>query len=356
MTASPAVAVWACHAARSPCRVALALGALLFLGSSELAAQPTPPDSESARARELFERAVQLMESQDWNAALALLDASVRLRPTQVGLYDMGLCLKELGRTGEAIAAFERVVTEFADRGSAVRALRARAELQALRGSSGTVEVLVNVPGAEVLVDGAVVGTAPLPAPLVLGAGDHVIGARHTAHEPVHRAMTIVAGAAATAELVLRETPAPEPPPRAPPPREAPPPPDDERALRQRHAPPPRLDGGLRPLWFWSAAGLTGAAAVTTAVLAVVVVVGDADYRESRVRLSSDREEGKRLALLTDVALGVSIVAAVGTVLLWARTDFDDRPVARSARRPLRLRVSATLGRGLGSIAIGGDL
>lgn len=322
-------------------RAALALGALLFVSTPELAAQRTSPDPESARARELFERAVQLMETQDWSAALALLDASVRLRPTQVGLYDMGLCLKELGRTGEAIAAFERVLGEFADRGSAARAARARAELDALRAASGTVAVVVPVQGAEVLVDGAVVGTAPLPAPLVLRAGDHVIAARHGGYEPAERRLTIVGGTVTSAELALRPIPAPEPLPPAPPPPEDPLPPP----------PPPGpapVDGGLRPFWFWSAAGLTGAATITTAILAALVVSGDADYRESRVRLASDREEGRRLALFTDVALGVSIVAAVATVLLWARTDFDERPS--------RLEVTATAGRGGGSIVLGGAL
>ena len=344
-------------------RLALAVCTLVALAAPDLAAQPSRRDPDRERARELFERAVQLMENQDWSAALVQLEASFRLQPTQVGLFNMGLCYKGLRRYGAAIGAFQRLVDEFADRGSEARVALARTELRNLRGLFGTVEVRVDVPGAEITVDGTVIGTAPLAAPLELAAGNHVIRAHHEGRTPAEHEVGVIAGAATSVELTLRAIEAPElaadhPPPDAPP---SPPPPDRpvRRPRRARgHSAPAAERHGLRPVWFWSTAGLAAAGAVTTTILGALVVAGDADYRASRPRLASDRDAGKQLALFTDVALGVAIVAAVGAVLLYGPTEFAARPDVdgASARRRPRLSPSLAARAGTWSIGLSGEL
>lgn len=322
--------------------VALALSAALALATTTAAAQPAGRDPDAARARELFERAVELMRNEDWSAALVQLEESFRLRPTQVALFNMGLCLKGLRRYGAAIRAFERLILEFSDRG-ANRVELARAEVQGLRALFGTVEVVVDAPGVELRVDGDVVGVSPLAEPLELAAGNHVIAARREGFRPAEQSVAVIAGAAVTVHL-------PPAPIDAPAPASAPPPPAPLPGTPlPRPAPtpsaPPTDSSGWSPAFFWSAVGLAGAGAIATAILGGLVVAGDADYRSSRVRLASDREDGRRLALYTDVALGVSVVAAVGAVLFYAKTDFgggrDAEGGASSSNVSLDVRADA---------------
>jgi len=325
--------------------VALALSAALALATTTAAAQPAGRDPDAARARELFERAVELMRNEDWSAALVQLEESFRLRPTQVALFNMGLCLKGLRRYGAAIRAFERLILEFSDRG-ANRVELARAEVQGLRALFGTVEVVVDAPGVELRVDGDVVGVSPLAEPLELAAGNHVIAARREGFRPAEQSVAVIAGAAVTVHLAPAPIDAPAPAPEVPPrvPRVDPPPPSPP-APRLPTSPPAAGSRGPSPAFFWSAVGLAGAGAIATAILGGLVVAGDADYRSSRVRLASDREDGRRLALYTDVALGVSVVAAVGAVLFYAKTDFgggrDAEGGASSSNVSLDVRADA---------------
>jgi hypothetical protein len=293
-------------------RVALAVLALAGVAEAQ--------DADAQRARELFERGVQLMQNEDWSAALVQLEESFRLRPTQVALFNMGLCHKGLRRYGAAIRAFERMIVELGDRAPGNRVELARAEIQALRALFGTVTVEVQPAGARIFVDGEPAGTAPLAEPLELSAGNHVIRATGEGLTADTVTIAVIAGASTTVRL------APPALPPAPPEHPNPPPPPPHVQTRIPPTPPPPIvrdeRHGLAPMWFWSSAGLAGAGAVVTAILGGLVVSGDADYRESRVRLESEREDGRRLALFTDVALGVTLLAAVGAVLLYGPTDF----------------------------------
>lgn len=336
-------------------RLALVAGAVVVLCASTAAAQ-----SDTTRARELFQRGVTLMENQDWGAALVQLEESFRLHPTQVALFDMGLCLKGLRRYREAIAAFERLVDEFSDRGTEARVALARTELDALRALFGTVRVEVRPAGAEILVDGELVGTGPLAEPVALVGGTHVVQARLAGHEAVERQVAVVVGANTTVELALAPVAPPAGPAagparaprhvrgRAPPPRSGVPtrvPTQVERIPTPTQRIPTPTQVELPPFWFWSAVAVAGAGAVTTAVLGSLVISGDADYRDSRVRLAADREDGRRLALLTDVALGVSLASAIVAGTLYARTRFNGAGATRV--RPEVLAMCGGPGLGL---------
>ncbi|MBI2895536.1 MAG: PEGA domain-containing protein [Deltaproteobacteria bacterium] len=114
-----------------------------------------------------------------------------------------GLCLKALHRYQEAIAAFERLLREFSTGGSDESRALARTEIQNLRALMGSVRIVVSVPAAEVLVDGAAVGTSPIAAPVDLVGGNHVIQARREGFEAAEERVAVVAGETASVDLTL---------------------------------------------------------------------------------------------------------------------------------------------------------
>jgi hypothetical protein len=102
-------------------------------------------------------------------------------------------------------------------------------DLERAKAKIGVVTTLVEPVGAEVLVDGAPLGRAPLADPVFVDPGRHVIEARLPGYPAVVASRDLVPGA--TAQLTLKltqvvavEPPAPPPvaPPPAPPPRRGP--------------------------------------------------------------------------------------------------------------------------------------
>ena len=164
---------------------AFVLPTWLLLAVAPASAQPAAiaePGAETTDAQveagESFEIGLRLLGEQNWSGALAAFEHAYDLAPHYAVLFNIGVCQKQLQRYPEALAAFERYL---ADGGDQIRPeKRAEAELAIadLRSFLSRVRIAVNVPGAEVLLDGHSLGTSPLAEPLVLGAGHHVVQAR----------------------------------------------------------------------------------------------------------------------------------------------------------------------------------
>ncbi len=70
--------------------------------------------------------------------------------------------------------------------------------------TNATLEVQVNVPGAQVSVDGAEVGTSPLAESLPVAAGSHRISASRPGYREQEVSVTVAANGSATADVILR--------------------------------------------------------------------------------------------------------------------------------------------------------
>lgn len=68
--------------------------------------------------------------------------------------------------------------------------------------ATGTLKLQTGSRGAQVLIDGAVVGLAPLPGPWTLPPGDHTVELRPTGKPAVKAAFTVAAGNEAVVELL----------------------------------------------------------------------------------------------------------------------------------------------------------
>jgi hypothetical protein len=206
-------------------------------------------DPAAAEARAHFETGAALFNAQNYDGALVEFQESYRLRPVPVVLFNIAQTLKLLYRYEEAIAAYEQYLTEE----RAIDAARRRAVQQTideLRAATAPITVTTDTPGAEIRVDGRLIGTTPLPGPLVLAAGSRRIEATLDGREATQE-IDVVGGRAAEVTLTI------------------PPPPLDTTA-------PPRADSP--PLftrwWFWTA---IGGAVLGGVVLAIALSPSDAE-------------------------------------------------------------------------------
>ncbi|MBN1772830.1 MAG: PEGA domain-containing protein [Deltaproteobacteria bacterium] len=342
----------------------LAAGAAAQETGDTGAAAPEGTESSAREdARMLFEDGVTLMQGENWEAATVQFERSLELLPTRSALFNLAMCQKAQFRYLETMALFERFLAEYRDEADPEEVQRVAEEIAALRELVGEVRVSVNVPGAQVLVDGEPVGTSPLVDPVPVVAGRHVIEARLDGYGPAQRMLPVAsgdrlevsftliaeervgglrveanvpgaevvidgdlmgavpfrgvlqegnhevevraAGYEAQIQTVAIAT-------------------GDERIVTVSLSEP----WGTDPMWFWSMVGLTGAATVATVALGTTVHLRNADYDPAASDAQSRYDEGQGLMIGADVALGVAAAAAVATLVLGFTTswDADERP------------------------------
>ncbi|MCZ7680629.1 MAG: hypothetical protein M5U28_18420 [Sandaracinaceae bacterium] len=99
---------------RAASKLGIALAVLASLGTSIAGAQPSAEARAEARTR--FERGLELFEEQRYDAALAELSRAYELAPNWRVLFNIARSHAFLGRAVEAVAWYERFLSEGARR------------------------------------------------------------------------------------------------------------------------------------------------------------------------------------------------------------------------------------------------
>ena len=157
-----------------------------------------------AEAHERFDRGLRLFEEGDNGGALAEFKRAHELVPNPLVLFNIGLVYAALGRPVEATDALDRVLRD-AGRLPADRLQLAQRTRQEQAARIAHVTVTTSVP-AVIDVDGIDAGTTPLPAPLRVAGGTHVIGALATGHLPSRREITVAGGETQEVDFALIAT------------------------------------------------------------------------------------------------------------------------------------------------------
>jgi hypothetical protein len=164
-----------------------ALSAALAL-PAVAAAQPS--DAARAEARERFDRGLRLFNQADNEGALAEFLRAYELVPHPLVLYNLGLVYSAVGRPVQALEAFDKLLANPAGL-EADKLARVRDERARQAGSIAELEVVTNVPGAIVEVDGVEVARTPLGGPLRIASGHRVIGLMASGYSPSRKAVTV---------------------------------------------------------------------------------------------------------------------------------------------------------------------
>jgi tetratricopeptide (TPR) repeat protein len=212
--------------------VALAVAVGLLLAAD--------PEGARDRAREAFTEGQALYRAGDFASALAAFQRAEEASPSPAAVYNIGRCHERLGQLPEAVAAYERYLSE-APAAADHDAVAGRvAELRRQIPAQGRLRVSVEPAGATVAID----QEAPRPAPVdsFLPAGKHAVRAELEGHAPGEREVDLVAGGSVQLELTLRPL---EPEPglvRAP-----------DAAVRQEIPPAPNKSVSAQRTWTYVA-------------------------------------------------------------------------------------------------------
>jgi PEGA domain len=264
-------------------------------------ADPAPAAVEEGRAR--FTKGVALFRTNDFRAALVEFRGAYAVAPSFRIQFNIGQTCAELQDHACAARAFE---TFLADGGKQVppgQRIFAEHELKRLRALVGRVRVLVNVPGADVAIDGAPAGTSPLAEPAIVPVGRRRITVTKPPLVPASGTIDVPAGDTVELSLALAE---------------------DGSA--------PTAAGGTRDAKdrtvVWIGAGVTGALLATTITFGVLALGAKSDldaeigrYGASPSAIADARSKVDGLALATDV-LGVATLVGAGvTTFLFFRSQ-----------------------------------
>ncbi len=167
----------------------LAFWLTLSLTSAALAQGAGPSDPKS-EARERFGRGLRLFNDGDNAGALAEFERAYSLAPHPFVLYNIGLVHSAMGRSVDAADALGRVL-ESPGNLDAEKIERAKKTRDAALARIAEIALTANVDGAEIEVDGIVMGKTPLPSPLRVTSGRRILGVVAPGYAPERREVSV---------------------------------------------------------------------------------------------------------------------------------------------------------------------
>jgi len=302
----------------------------------DMAPEPTAPaelgatDAKEARrwlvaGQRLVKRASYLAARGRADDARAQLDTAVTAFQKSLDAsddpnvrYELALADEKLGKLDEAVRQL-RVVVAAAPRPEIAK--QAAVRLAALAAKVGIVTLRVAPAGASITLGGVELGTAPLGAPLVLTPGTYTLAFAAEGFQPKEAEITVEPGTQVERAVELEAIKIIVEPVRP-----------IEIVHAEPAMPPPRRS--RLPLVL--GAGVTGAAAVGATVLGVLALRQHTTFvRATTAPLDREdaRDDGRRLALASDVATATAVVAA-GFTVFWYAFKYRPRPEKTSERRP----------------------
>ena len=190
--------------------------------SSTAWSQPPPQGADVAQqADDHFLKAKALMKAGNVRGAYDEYAAAWSLKKTYDTATNLGNIELTLGMPRHAAEHLAFALRNYAVTGVTQDKLDRMKQLFAqARAQVGAVTITVNVDGADVLVDGRLVGRSPIAAEVFVDPGAHALEARLASYGAARTTVTIDKGGSGTATLTLTQTPTAAgsaTPPRRPP-------------------------------------------------------------------------------------------------------------------------------------------
>jgi hypothetical protein len=292
--------------------VALLLVSLLLPRAQAVAADGRPT-ADGAADEAALARGVELRRQRRDEEALAEFQAAYRARPSGRARAQVGLAEQALARWLDAERDIEAALASPGERWiDAHRAALERALKEVSRHNS-TLRVACDTPGAEVFLDGATIGPAPL-GPLRVAAGRAEIEVRAPGLAPARQVVDLVAGSEHTLSFALPPAPpahAATPPARAESPVTlAAPPSTPDRAPTST---PAASEGATRRrTWGWSLSALGALAAVEGIGAHLLALQLAGQYNDDQRCLVGDRTREQSCSGLREGANVAQAAAFVG--------------------------------------------
>jgi hypothetical protein len=291
--------------------VAHALVLALLWSASVGHAQPAAPNK--ARARELYAQGQQLFRQGDFSGAQRAFEDAYRAVPNPVVLLSVAECQVRTENFAGALSSLQQYLAE---RPSAPDKAQVEVQIQNLESKPGLVTVESAPPGAQIAVDGAGTGNVT-PFELSLRAGTHTIALTAPGHLKLEQRVEVSVGARQRLALTLT----PEPVAAAPKSEKKP-------ATDKEQAEPKSGRGRHGTAGVWTSLAIAGVTLATGTGLGVAALQRDKDYnadlKSTGTADKAAKRQGERLALFSDVTLGIAAVAGVTALVLYLTSAEPD--------------------------------
>jgi hypothetical protein len=283
------------------CAVSLVLSTASFASVSALTEQPARAET-SPQVDALFKRGVEFYKEADFRAAVVEFKRAYEVSNKDYRvLYNIAQCEYQLTNYVGALNAFEKYLADGGEKIKEDKRSEVNAEIGKLKARIGTVTVKVEPAGAQVVVDGDVMGKAPLSEPVKLNPGSHKVEVTASGYERALESVEIGSGDVRSLDVKLKPTPIAPPPPTG----------DGEK-------------NWTAPAVGW---GVTGGLLAGTIVFGIVAKGKESALADAKALPNQDAATLKSLdskvgtfALVTDIFLGATIVAAGVSTYLTIRT------------------------------------
>lgn len=147
---------------------------------------------QAGEAKKHFDLGLKLYKEKETEAALLEFEKSYELGKRPSALRNKAQCLRDLKRSADAFAAYQKLLETHAGELKANEKADIERAIEELKLLTGEVMFAVDQPDAEISVDGKVVGTTPLFAAIRLNSGTHKVHVTKSGFEPYDGEITAV--------------------------------------------------------------------------------------------------------------------------------------------------------------------
>jgi hypothetical protein len=210
-----AAALWVGHGAAQPARPkggqpkggAPAAAAPAGQGATAAQAPPPKPLSETltGAAKAEYEGGKILFQAKDFAAALVKFEHAYEISRDPRLLWNAAICQKELRRYTRMLATIDRLLKDGGPLLTEQDRTDAAAIVKTVKEFVSPLKLTVNEPGAQVFVDGELVGTTPLPETVLVDVGSRKIRVTKPGYKEVERAVTVVGVSDVAIDVKLRK-------------------------------------------------------------------------------------------------------------------------------------------------------
>ncbi len=179
--------------------MAIAIVLSCMNGATAFAAEPDP----KTVAGEHYQRGVKAFKANRFGEAASEFRTAYETLPAYPVLYNIGQVDVALGDAVGAVDAFEKYLSEGGSKIPKERKQAVEVELEKQRARIGTIVLQVQPEGAEVRVDGKLIGKAPLSEPLRLTEGKREIVVIASGYDTRVRELEVASKSQAEIEIKL---------------------------------------------------------------------------------------------------------------------------------------------------------
>lgn len=152
------------------------------------------PTDNATQAEALIREGIELRRLSDDQAALVKFQAAVKLEASPRAVAQLGLCELAVGRFSHAVEHLTTAMHATKDKWVTSKKAILRESLEQGKARVGRVEVVADPQGAEVSINGELIGTAPFANAVLTNEGSVDVQVRKEGFEPQSRSLSIKGG------------------------------------------------------------------------------------------------------------------------------------------------------------------